>query len=135
MFLKSIVLLVVAVAVIAKAGVIPGSELDTLLEPSEYQMTHEEQQYDPEPVLVHLRERRQAQNNDKDRGSVGADVNRGPDGTRVRADADYNIHTSKDGRTSVDARAGWERTYHGPRGNSRPDYNVGVGFRHRFGRN
>lgn len=131
MFSKSAVVLlfVVSVAVITEAGVIYDNELT--LEPSEYQMTVGEQEYDSQPLLVHLRERRQARD-DKDRGSVGAEVNRGPDGTRVRADADYNIHTSKDGRTSVDARAGWERTYHGPRGNSRPDYNVGVGFRHRW---
>ena len=67
-----------------------------------------------------------------DRGSVGGDVSRGPDGTRVAADANYNIHTSKDGRTKVDARAEWERVY-SRQGHSRPNYNVGVGFRHKFG--
>lgn len=90
-----------------------------------------EPSYDSQPMVVHLRERRQARDQ-RDRGSVGADVSRGPDGTRVRADADYNIHKSRDGRTTVDAKAGYERQFGGPRGTGRPNYDVGVQFRHRF---
>lgn len=132
MFLKSVALLLVAVAVFAQAGVI--TSYNDLLEDNEYQVAADEDTYIPEPLLIHLRPRRQTKK-DEDRGSIGGDVSRSPDGTRVRADGDYNVHTSKDGRTRVDARGEYERTYHGPRGNSRPHYNVGVGFRHRFGRN
>lgn len=132
MFLKSVVLLLVAVAVIAQAGLIYEP-----MEESEFELSlGEEMEASPGPLLVQLRSRRQAKDDkNKDRGSIGADVSHSPDGTRVRADGDYNVHTSKNGRTTVDARGRWERTYHGPRGNSRSDYNVGVGFRHRFGRN
>lgn len=124
MSLKSIVILLFAVAVIAQEDFIEEHQLAIGV--------GEEENFNPGPLLLHLRPRRQAKEDNNDRGSVGADVSRGPDGTRVRADADYNIHTSRDGRTTVDAQAGWERTYHGPQGNSRPDYNVGIGFRHRW---
>lgn len=131
MFLKSVVVvLLVALAVVSEAGVIYEAEES----PSEYQLSIGQGSdiLDSEPLLIHLRPRRQAQEQKRDRGSVGADVSRGPDGTRVRADGQYNIHTSRDGRTTVDANAGYERTYRGPHGTSRPNYNVGVGFRHRF---
>lgn len=131
MFLKSVALLLVSVAVFTNAGVI--YEPETLLDTNEYQMMVGEPSYYSEPMVVHLRERRQAEEQNKqDRGSVGADVSRGPDGTRVRVDTDYNLHRSRDGRTSVDARAGYERQYGGPRGTGRPNYDVGVQFRHRF---
>lgn len=99
--MKFLVILLVAATVIAQ-----DSNID------EYQLAigSEGGNFNPGPFLLHLRPRRQAKE-DKDRGSVGADVSRGPDGTRVSSDADYNIHTSRDGRTTVDGQAAWETTY------------------------
>lgn len=53
-------------------------------------------------------------------------------GTSVGAEGRYNVYSSPNGRTTVDAHGGYGRHFGGPFGNSKPDYNVGVGLNHRF---
>lgn len=53
-------------------------------------------------------------------------------GTNVQAEGRYNVYSSPNGRTTVDAHGGYQRSYGGPYGTSRPNYNVGVGLTHRF---
>ena len=64
------------------------------------------------------------------RGGASVDVNhqRGF-GTNVNAQGRANLYTSPNTRTTVDAVGNYNQNF-GPR--SRPDYNVGVGFKHRF---
>lgn len=63
--------------------------------------------------------------------SITADHNRRL-GTDVNAQGHYNIYQSPDRRTTVDAHGGYQRSYGGDFGTSRPNYNVGVGLNHRF---
>lgn len=63
--------------------------------------------------------------------SVTADHNRRM-GTNLDINAHRNLYTSPNGRTTVDAHGGYQRSYGGDFGASRPNYNVGVGMRHRF---
>lgn len=63
--------------------------------------------------------------------SVAADHNRVM-GTNLNIGAHRNLYTSPNGRTTVDAHGGYQRSYGGMYGTSRPNYNVGVGLNHRF---
>lgn len=63
--------------------------------------------------------------------SVTADHHRSL-GTDFNARGHYNLYSSPDRRTTVDAHGGYQRTYGGNFGTSRPNYNVGVGLNHRF---
>lgn len=121
MFFKQILILTVALVVAAQAAVI---NLQPIEGHSEYELWIGEAQLEEDSLPVHLRERR-------DTGSVSGDVSRGPGGTTtVTAEANRNIHTSRDGRTTVDAHGQYQRTYGNP--HSRPNYNYGVRFKHRF---
>lgn len=129
MFLKSAVLAVLALVVLTEAAVIDlreeGANLETQ---SDYELVIGEAEFDSLPVAVLLRERRQAKD---DKGSVSGDVSRGPGGTTtVTGEATRNIYTSPNGKTTVDAHGQYQRTYGNP--HSKPNYNYGVGFKHRF---
>ena len=53
-------------------------------------------------------------------------------GTSVSAEGRANLYTSPNGRSTLDATGGYQRHFGGPWGTSRPNYNVGLGFQHRF---
>ena len=63
--------------------------------------------------------------------SLSADHNRHL-GTNVGVDGRYNLYTSPNRRTTIDANGGYQRSFGGMYGTSRPNYNVGVGLNHRF---
>lgn len=63
--------------------------------------------------------------------SVSADHNRRL-GTNVGVEGRYNVYQSPNRRTTIDAHGGYERSFGGQFGTSRPNYNVGVGLNHRF---
>jgi hypothetical protein len=65
--------------------------------------------------------------------SAGVDISRQrPFGTQVSAQAQGVLWRSNNRRTSVDANAGWSRTFGGASGSSRPNYSGMINFRHRF---
>lgn len=67
------------------------------------------------------------------RASVGVDVSRQrPFGTQVSAQAQGTLWRSNNGRSTIDANAGWSRSYGGAWGTSRPNYGGMINFRHRF---
>lgn len=53
-------------------------------------------------------------------------------GTSVGAEGRYNMYSSPNGQTTIDAHGGYGRHFGGPYGTSKPDYNVGIGLNHRF---
>lgn len=53
-------------------------------------------------------------------------------GTDVGVSGNTNIWRSPNGRTSVDANAGYNRHFGGPGGTGRPNYNGNINFNHRF---
>lgn len=53
-------------------------------------------------------------------------------GTNVGAQGNMNVWRSNNGRSTLDANAGYNQHFGGPFGNSRPNYNVGANFIHRF---
>lgn len=67
------------------------------------------------------------------RGGVLANANHVQHyGTDVGVNGNANIWRSQNGRSSLDANAGYNRHYGGPFGTGRPNYNVGATFNHRF---
>lgn len=53
-------------------------------------------------------------------------------GTDVGVSGNANIWRSPNGRTSLDANAGYNRHFGGPTGTGRPNYNGNLNFIHRF---
>lgn len=53
-------------------------------------------------------------------------------GTNVGVSGNANLWRSNNGRTSVDADAGYNRHFGGQFGTGRPNYNGNINFRHRF---
>lgn len=53
-------------------------------------------------------------------------------GTSVDARGNYNFYRSPNGRTTVDGYGGYQRSYGGQFGTSRPNWNVGATLNHRF---
>lgn len=131
MFIKSaLILLPFLVVVLNAAAISSESEVAPLVEIGDYELVIGD--YEPIPLRVLTRDRRQAKDKDQGRGSVGVDVQRGQQGTTVTADGKYNVYSSPNGRTTVDAHGQYQRNYGGPYGTSRPNYGAGVMFRHRF---
>lgn len=53
-------------------------------------------------------------------------------GTNVGVSGNGNLWRSNDGRSTVDANAGYSRSFGGQFGTGRPNYNGNINFRHRF---
>lgn len=67
--------------------------------------------------------------------SVNAQHTRGFDrdlGYDIGVQASKNLYTSNDGRTTVDANAGYNRHHGGPLGTGDPQYSGGINLEHKF---
>ncbi len=75
----------------------------------------------------HQRQKRQ------DRGSVSATVDRSRQtGTNVNVEAQARLWQSQNRQSTLDANANYQRNFGGQFGTGRPNYGVGLNFRHRF---
>ncbi|KDR23017.1 attacin-B-like [Zootermopsis nevadensis] len=63
---------------------------------------------------------------------VSAVTHHRPSGTKVSAQVQGNLWRGSSGRSTLDANAGWSRSFGGPWGASRPNFGGGISFRHRF---
>lgn len=67
------------------------------------------------------------------RGGASVDVDHTRHfGTDVTARGNANLFTSRDGRTTVDGGAYYNRHFGGPFGTGRPNYGANIGLTHRF---
>lgn len=80
-----------------------------------------------EMVVVSHRQKRQ------DRGSVSATVDRNrQSGTNVNLEAQARLWQSQNRQSTLDGNANYQRNFGGQFGTGRPNYGVGLNFRHRF---
>lgn len=69
----------------------------------------------------------------QDRGSVTATVDRNRQaGTNVNLDAQARLWQSQNRKSTLDGNANYQRNFGGQFGTGRPNYGVGLNFRHRF---
>lgn len=92
-------------------------------------------QYD-EPIQpdvladTHQRQKRQDRGS---RGSVTATVDRSKQtGTNVNIEAQARLWQSRNRQSTLDGNANYQRNFGGQFGTGRPNYGVGLNFRHRF---
>lgn len=53
-------------------------------------------------------------------------------GTDVSAQGNLNLYRGNNGRTTLDANAGYNRHFGGPGGTGKPNYGGGLQFNHRW---
>lgn len=121
--MKSILVLLFAIVFTSAMAVAAPIAVTDIIDSADWS-ADDRQQLNPE------RTRRQLANNNKNTVNVGVDHSR--QGTNVAVDAQRRLWESQNRRSSLDGQANYNQHFGGPAGRQRPNYGVGLMFRHRF---